>query len=426
MFGAIGGRERRQAKEGVRCELTMVLGTDALLTAMRPLVAEFHHALQRSLDAGLEVPTKPAPRIEAAADGSGRQWVETEIDFQLLRREVMPSLVRSGALFDAEALVAQALRLGPHSRSGSERSWTPQGQVVDVFLEDYLSAACVASEPFELPVTVELFEDPIEASLRAEIGRLQAFLAASTFSGQLVVAIAGVTITQEDLHLDSDVSIVPFSTGWRDELWRIAGWGSMLPQPLQAHDFYDISHAIRVDVTGERLGGWNWAAGQTKADRTRIALLLCGASNVRTGISWLRPDDRFASYLSRLGAGSGLVRQPAVAHALGRTAMTKDQGEQIPGVYAQLKAAPEKGPVALALRRLISSSERQSPEDRLIDCWIAFEALFAHDSNTELRFRATLRIARYVGRDAKDRRDIFHTLRQAYDWRSRIDRKSVV
>jgi hypothetical protein len=76
--------------------------------------------------------------------------------------------------------------------------------------------------------------------------------------------------------------------------------------------------------------------------------------------------------------------------------------------------------VALALRRLISSSERQSPEDRLIDCWIAFEALFAHDSNTELRFRATLRIARYVGRDAKDRRDIFHTLRQAYDWRSRI------
>src|SRR5665811_878944 len=64
---------------------------------MRPLVVKLERALQAAMHAGLQVPTKPAPRIEAAADGSGRQWVEAEIDFQRLRRELMSSLEQSGA-----------------------------------------------------------------------------------------------------------------------------------------------------------------------------------------------------------------------------------------------------------------------------------------------------------------------------------------
>ncbi len=178
---------------------------------MRPLVVKLERALQAAMHAGLQVPTKPAPRIEPAADGSGRQWVEAEIDFQLLRRELMSSLEQSGALFGAEAVLAQALGLDPHSRDGNERSWTPQGQVIDVFLEDYLSAACTASQSADAPTTIELFEDSVDAALSAEIDRLQEFLAAPNFSGQLIVAIAGVDVGQEPLQLEPDLRIVPFS-----------------------------------------------------------------------------------------------------------------------------------------------------------------------------------------------------------------------
>ena len=83
-------------------------------------------------------------------------------------------------------------------------------------------------------------------------------------------------------------------------------------------------------------------------------------------------------------------------------------------------SAPEHGSFALALRRLETSAERLSREDRLIDCWIAFEALFAPDTKTELRFRASLRIARYLGSDGEERRAIAGGLRKAYDWRSHV------
>jgi hypothetical protein len=85
-----------------------------------------------------------------------------------------------------------------------------------------------------------------------------------------------------------------------------------------------------------------------------------------------------------------------------------------------LAEAPEEGAFALALRRLVASSERVSAEDRLIDCWVAFEALFTPDPGSELSFRASLRIARYVGVDADERRSIFDGLRKAYEWRSQI------
>lgn len=67
----------------------------------------------------------------------------------------------------------------------------------------------------------------------------------------------------------------------------------------------------------------------------------------------------------------------------------------------------ETDPLALGAARLDLSSQRSSPEDRLIDSWIAFEALFVRGTRAELRFHAALRIARYVGRVIDERRERF-------------------
>lgn len=55
----------------------------------------------------------------------------------------------------------------------------------------------------------------------------------------------------------------------------------------------------------------------------------------------------------------------------------------------------------LVLHRFDSAYGRHAPEDRLIDLWIAFEALLLHDKGTELSYRAGLRISQLVGRGGR-------------------------
>ena len=398
----------------------MSVSAQELLTVMRPLVIELERALQRLLKAGLAIPTRPVARIESAEDGGTRQWVEAEVDFWRLRLGAMSALESSGNLFVAEAMIARALGLEPPTQSGNERPWTPQGQVVDVFLEDYLRTAYGDEGNLHVAQTLSAVEDPADAALAAQVERLARFLSSDTFTGRLIVPLGGVRLSADTFQLEHGVSVVPFVPAWRDEIWRIAGWGSTATQPLQSTEFFGVAQAISVEICGAQLGGWEWAAAQAKVERARLALLVCGAASVRAVLSWLQLDEQFASYLSRLGVGSGLVHQALAPHVSAPTELPEDLTARVPEIYEQLATVPETRPLALALRRLDLSSQRSSSEDRLIDSWIALEALFAPDATTELRFRAALRIARLVGSGIDERRELFRDLKRAYDWRSHL------
>jgi Apea-like HEPN len=58
--------------------------------------------------------------------------------------------------------------------------------------------------------------------------------------------------------------------------------------------------------------------------------------------------------------------------------------------------------------------------DKLIDYWIGLEALFIPDAKQELRLRASLRGAAFLGQQPEERGRIFETLRDSYDGRSAI------
>lgn len=391
-----------------------------LLAVMRPLAMRLEGALRQLLAAGVLVPTEPVPRIEVDADGSGRQWIDAQVDFRRLRLDAMNALEGTSELLRAETLVAHKLGLDPQPRLGGEWKWTPEGQIIDVFLEDYLSAAYGHIGNLHIPEKLASPDDHAEKALAEQSERLNRFLREDSFTGQLVTLLGSVRLGMETLPVAPGITVVPFSASLRDVLWRAAGWGSTATQPLQFNDLVEVAHAIMVEVTGARLGGWNWAAAQDKVERARLALLICGAKTARVDLSWLQVDRNFASYLTRLGAGSGLVRQASASRLVPGSELTDEQTARLPEVYAHLANLPQSGSLQLALRRLSLSSERQSLEDRLIDTWIAFEALFAQDATTELRFRASLRIARYVGRDTEARRELFRGLRQSYDWRSHL------
>lgn len=113
----------------------MVMSAEAIATTMRPLVAKLERAVSQFIRHG-DVPTKPIPRIEAEPDGSGKRWIDTDIDAWRLRLNAMPALEAGSELFIAEQLIARELGIDAPNIHDRERPWTPQGEVINVFLED--------------------------------------------------------------------------------------------------------------------------------------------------------------------------------------------------------------------------------------------------------------------------------------------------
>lgn len=75
--------------------------------------------------------------------------------------------------------------------------------------------------------------------------------------------------------------------------------------------------------------------------------------------------------------------------------------------------------MSLALRRYNSALDERQLEDRIIDFMIALEALFSSDAR-ELRYRLSLRVAVFLGKNDTEREEILQFMKKAYDARSEI------
>jgi hypothetical protein len=85
----------------------------------------------------------------------------------------------------------------------------------------------------------------------------------------------------------------------------------------------------------------------------------------------------------------------------------------------------ENKSLQLAVGRLSLASDREKPEDALIDVIIALEALLLSDTQKpaergELRFRLSLRLAHLLGGDPQVMMHNFKTAKAAYDLRSTV------
>lgn len=371
-------------------------------------------AIERLVPAQADVPTVPVSRFDV--DLSSR-WIEAEIDWPRLALLAISSGDVSGSVFGAELLLAERLGTGPHQQFGPERVWTPQGQVLDVFVTDFIQLAITEEASRAVP---EAVRDPEGDAFDAAIDRLDRFLHTGHFKGSLIAPVLRGVLEVDTIDLDSDSRIEPFSDEAKRELWASHGWGSLALSPLPFDEVVSATHAIVIDVDGERLGGWDWSKAQERVPRAVLALRLATPGPVAAPWALLRPEAEFADYLVRLGAGGGLVSQPLREVHRGRFELARSQAPLVGELYRHLATASSSFALDLALRRLSFSYERTSDEDRLIDYWIAFEALFAPDQTAELRYRVSLRIARLLGRTGSEREAIFKRMRQSYDWRSHI------
>jgi hypothetical protein len=75
--------------------------------------------------------------------------------------------------------------------------------------------------------------------------------------------------------------------------------------------------------------------------------------------------------------------------------------------------------IRISAARFSSSFDKGLDEDRLIDYFIAFEAMFTKE-NDAISYRLPLRVAIFIGDNPEDRTKAFDLLRTGYDLRSSL------
>jgi hypothetical protein len=101
------------------------------------------------------------------------------------------------------------------------------------------------------------------------------------------------------------------------------------------------------------------------------------------------------------------------------------EADQAVEIWEQTKSHPKMQQYNLAFSRWSGAWGKEQPDDKLIDYWIGLESLFTQDSTQELRFRAPLRIAAFLGQEGAEMVKIYRDMQHSYDWRSAVVHGSI-
>lgn len=112
------------------------------------------------------------------------------------------------------------------------------------------------------------------------------------------------------------------------------------------------------------------------------------------------------------------TRPPLIPHVAYRRAELLDGDFNFAAHITQQVASCTDGPVFVALSNLYMALQQTWWEGRFLLFWVAIEALFAPDS--EVSFRISQRIAKFLRPDAPRARSLFRAVRKCYKVRSKV------
>jgi len=212
--------------------------------------------------------------------------------------------------------------------------------------------------------------------------------------------------------LPNDVSIVGLADDAKRHAIECVGPGQALLLGLTSAHF-------ALHTTREEPKGVPSLVAPPEFDRTITALRLLkpGAAS-HPLVSHRLEYPRFGTP-SPLGF-AGDVWSPAAA-VLGTDYTLAPQ--DVPGLVDLLSQPWDRrdGRAQVALTRFNYAYERERPEDRLIDLWVALEALFlGPEQQQELSYRAALRVAYYLEQPGPTRQALYNQVKRSYSHRSRV------
>lgn len=217
------------------------------------------------------------------------------------------------------------------------------------------------------------------------------------------------------LRCKGDVESIPLDKFTRVRRLPDDELSSLAQGPFSSqHEVFSLRFCIETTEPGPK----NLTVPLSAADiRVRTAL---GALRLaRTGAVGIASviRERLAPYGSAVGKTT-ITSSGRDLMGPGYTIAT-DDAEEIRSLYSVL-GRDRQPTLDLALRRFGNAYERIRHEDRLIDFWIALEALFLPDDRQELSYRASLRVAYLLEDDSERRRQVFDSLRKSYKLRSDV------
>jgi hypothetical protein len=152
---------------------------------------------------------------------------------------------------------------------------------------------------------------------------------------------------------------------------------------------------------------------QELIDRLLLAIQLQCACDAHEVFVHLRRD---ATFFASMG---GTVTGPA-RFSRRRGALRARDVVAVSALYRHLTTSPSLAVCEIALDRWTSLASGGRPQGLVVDAWVGLESLLLRGGTTEISYRASLRLAALIGRDADERRSVFAAAKRAYNGRSKV------
>lgn len=257
---------------------------------------------------------------------------------------------------------------------------------------------------------------------------LDAFCEAGSYQVVLTAPLSGVRLQGNDpVDIHDGTRIVPIGEEGQGEIWRRIGFdpqqgmGWMTTEPLAVAECAAVVELLSEYKPSEQ--NLNWAPSQETLEGVVEALRLLSPGNIHWIAAW--PDfPAHDVFLKRFMLG-GVSRPGPRPMSPPEPSAPPVDAKALRVVFDRLRETQnwrgaDKHAFDLAMRRFAQTYGRWSFEDRLIDYWVAFESLFLPESDLELKYRAQMRIARFVGDTLEEREAIRKLLGNSYAVRSAI------
>ncbi len=236
---------------------------------------------------------------------------------------------------------------------------------------------------------------------------------------QTLIPLHNLLGPEDPVEIEPGLTLRPISDRERAEFWQSFA-GSPSSAGLTISQLTRWTHALDLRWQIPRRMPIDYAPVDDQLDNLVWTLQLLYPSAVGYSLTWSRADP--PDYPSSRPWTDGRLTAPGSLPAFIPIPCSLEPFplEDIRLLLAALRSRGNEKGLEIALRRFGLASGRGSTEDSLIDLWITLEALLLSDGTTELRYRASLRLARLCGDTPEARKEIFELAKKSYDARSKI------
>ena len=246
---------------------------------------------------------------------------------------------------------------------------------------------------------------------------------ATSYAKQTIAPLHNCRGMGDGTEIEPGLAIRRLTDADRAALWRIYG-AERFSGPLNPRiaDLERWSFAIDCRWELPQQPPLSNEYGAEVVRDTVRALRLHHPGVTGTTIIWTRPDPEHPWRHDTLGSGlyAPLGTSPGQFMDRLEAQVGPHCGTALRDLMRGLRNAAGDQQLDLALSRFDAAYTRHDPGDRLIDLWVAFEALLLPDGQHELSYRSAIRIAQLVGSSGAERQEAFDLAHLSYKQRSKL------